>query len=236
MYRNKSDKELIKMWKNKKDKMAYKELKKRNKNMVYMFVNRYRSAPIPEEAIEAEAWSLFDQAVESYEPDKGAQFSTHLNFQLRKIDRYVKKYQNTARIPEALSGKIGEYDNKFNEMRKKKNRIPTDKEMSRELGIPETHIKRLKKSRRQDLFQGMYEGETELNNPEEKIDWILENSRDDLTMQEKQVFDHLTGYGGKRKIESKKEIARELNMSPGRVSQISNSIARKIKPQINKRF
>ena len=50
-----------------------------------------------------------------------------------------------------------------------------------------------------------------------------------LDGEEKAVMEHLLGYGGKRKLDSGKDIARALNMSPSKVSRIRGKIAKKIK-------
>jgi len=229
-----SDKELIERWKKKRDYMAYKQLKDRHKRMVYYTVNRYAAASVPRSALEAEGWKLFDDAVNNYKPNAGAKFSTYLNYQLRKLDRYTKKYQNIARIPEALSSKIGDYDRASQTIMKNKGRQPTHSEMSNALNMPVKQVKQLHKSRRGDLYEGKFEhADIELNI--EKGNWLLRELRDELNPQERQVYDHLIGHK-KQKITNKKKLAAKLNMSPGRISQITRSIAVKIKPHLNKRL
>lgn len=230
-----SDKELIESWKKKRDYMAYQQLKRRHKNMVYKMVNRYKAANIPQTALEAKAWTLFDDAVQKYKPTKGAKFSTYLNYQLRKLDRYTKKYQNVARIPEALASKIGDYDRASNKLTKKLNRQPTHGEMANALDMPVKHVKQLHKSRRGDLYEGKFEDTDMIEEMSLKTDWLLRELRDELSPQEKKVYDYLIGHN-KKKVTSKKKLARKLGMSPGRVSQITRSIATKIQPHLHKRL
>ncbi len=229
-----SDKELIERWHRKKDRMAYKQLKKRHKNMVYYMVNRYKAANVPQQALEAEAWKLFDDAVKNYNPKAGAKFSTYLNYQLRKLDRYTKKYQNVARIPEALASKIGDYDRASQQLTTQLGRQPTHREMSRTMNMPVKHVRQLHKSRRGDLYEGKFE-QVDIMGPSGKGDWLLKELRDELNPQEKRVYDHLIGYK-KRKITNKKKLARKLGLSPGRVSQITRNIALKIDPHLKQRL
>lgn len=231
-----SDEDLIKRWKKQRDYSAYTELKNRNRGMVFQYVNRYKAASVPQSALEAEAWKLFDDAVNDFSPTAGAKFSTYLSYQLRKLDRYTKKYQNIARIPEALAGQIGDYDRAYNQYVSKHKKAPTHKQMSKLTGMPISHVKRLHTSRRQDLFEGMYEGNIqERLDLEESTKWLLVELRDELTPQERQVYDYLIGHN-KPQITSKKELSQRLKMSPGRVSQITRNIAIKLKPHLQKRL
>lgn len=225
-----TDEDLIRDWKQRRNLMSYKALKNRHSGMVHQMVNRYAASSVPRTSLEAEAWKNFDEAIERFNPDAGAKFSTFLNYQIRKIDRHTKKYQNIARIPEALSAKIGDYDRHFQEQSMALKRQPTQKEMSKILGMPPKHIKQLVESRRSDLWEGKFEGEHEQTIAD---NWLLEELREELNPQEQGVYDHLIGYK-KRKITNKKELAAKLGMSPGRISQITRNISDKIGPHLKK--
>lgn len=227
------DNELIARWKHQRDITAYRQLKSRHKKMVFLYVNKYNGSPVPKEAREAEAWKYFDDAVQNYDPHSAAEFSTYLDYQLRKIDRFVKKHQNVARIPEALAGKIGDYNRTSQQMAQQLGRQPTHHEMSKAMDMDVKHIKQLHKSLRGDLFEGKFESETDQNS--EELDWLLVDLRDELNEQEKRVYDHLIGYKVPQ-ISNKQELAIKLNISPGRLSQITGSIAKKIHPHLNKRL
>ena len=229
-----SDEELIKDWKSTRNLSSYTQLKNRHKGMVFQSVNTYSAASIPRASLEAEAWTLFDDAVENFKDSAGAKFSTYLNFQLRKLDRHTKKYQNIARIPEALAGKIGDYERANLELSQKLQRQPTHKELAVSMGMPVKHIQQIHKSLRSDLFEGKFEGQQQENPLQAKHDqWLLEELREELQGQEQEVYDYLIGYK-KRKITNKKELAAKLNMSPGRISQITGNIAKKLEPHLKK--
>lgn len=225
-----TDEELIRDWKKTRNIMSYRQLKNRHSGMVHGMVNRYSASSVPRTSLEAEAWKNFDEAVERFDPDAGAKFSTFLNYQIRKIDRHTKKYQNIARIPEALSAKIGDYDRHFQEQSLKLKRQPTQKEMAKLMGIPQKHVKQLVESRRSDLWEGKFEGEHEQTIAD---NWLLEELREELNPQEQEVYDYLIGFR-KKKISNKKDLAKKLNMSPGRISQITRNISTKIQPHLKK--
>lgn len=228
-----SDESLIERWKQHNDYSAYRKLKDKNRGMVMQSVNTYRAANIPSSSLEAEAWTLFDDAVNNFKSTEGAKFSTYLNYQLRKLDRHTKKYQNVARIPEALAGKIGNYDRVSHELAEKNKKQPTHQEMAKALGMSVKHVKQLHTSRRGDIYESWGEEDGGINY-DERTNWLLVELRDELTDQERRVYDHLIGYNTKM-ITNKRELATKLGMSPGRISQITGDISRKISPHIKKK-
>lgn len=233
-----TDNDLIDRWKKFRDQSAYNELKRRHTGMVMMTVNRYSAAPIPRGALEGETWMLFDDAVNSYSNKAGAQFGTHLNYHLRKLDRYTKKYQNVARIPENLSSRIGEYDRVKGDMARQLGRQPTVAEISKQMKWSKSNINRLEKSRRQDLFEGGFEGVggIETVNNAQNTNAIFSEIREELDPSEQKVFDHLIGHGNTPVISSKKVLARKLNISVGRISQITTNIAKKMQPHLSSAY
>lgn len=230
-----SDEDLLNNWKHKNDYGSYRKLKDRHKGMVMQAVNMYRAANIPTASLEAEAWTLFDDAVNNFKTNKDAKFSTYLNYQLRKMDRHTKKYQNVARIPEALSGKIGEYDRFVGDFAQKNGKQPTYSEIAKGLGMKVKHVKQLNMSRRADVYESRGVS-TEGIDQDERINWILVDLREELGPQEQMVYDHLVGHGGVKPISNKRDLAKKLNMSPGRISQITTDIAKKIQPHLKKKI
>lgn len=235
IYNSADDKELIDQWREKKDKRAYEELKDRHSGMVHQFINKYKAANVPTPALEAKAWSKFDDAVESYNPNKGAQFSTHLNYQLRKLDRFTKKYQNIGRIPEEKARRIGDLQRVEQELEYEQNEQPTPEDISDRIGWEPEEVEELQNVQRQDLYKGKFEGETlDEENLLQKADWILEQGRDELSGRERDLYDHIIGYGNKEQITSTQELAQRFNISPGRISQMKRSIGKKLKPHFRR--
>jgi len=230
--KDKDDPDLVDMWNKKNHQPAYDELMNRHEGMVYSQSNKYRASPVPQPALESQAWQHFDDAVKTYKPDKGAKFSTHLNYRLRKLDRYNKTYQNMARIPEDLAYKIGDHDRVEDNLQQSLGRQPTNKELADGMGEDTSAVRRLRKARRQDLYQGQYEGEQDdpdVDTPETQS--LIKDIRAELKPQEQEVYDHLTG---ENRHTNKTELARKLGMSPGRLSQITGSIAKKMKPHLQR--
>ena len=228
------DPELIDRWQAHRDEPAYDELKNRHGNMVYHQANRYRASSVPQPAIEGQAWNLFDQAVDDYDPSKGAKFPTYLNYRLRRLDRFNKKYQNIARIPEQTARKIGDVQTASESLQQSQNKMPSAEDIAQEAGVEPDMVEQIQKLQRKDLYEGQYEGQQLQEGTDEKANKLLHDIRGELAGQEREVFDRLTGMGGAEKVDSKKELARQIGLSPGRVSQITSEIARKIKPHLHR--
>lgn len=227
-----TDEELIEQWKKTRNRSAYSTLKQRHSGMVYQKVNMYTAAQIPRASLESQAWILFDDAINGFKPGMGAKFSTYLDIQLRKLDRHTKKYQNIGRIPESLAGRIGEYQSAIDHLGQKLKRQPHHHEVASHMNMEVKHVKQLHKSLRGDLFEGKFEGE-EHKRQEQDMEWLLEDLRDELSPQEKEVYDYLIGHN-KPRMTDKKALAKKLGISPGRLSQITKSISIKLDPLIKK--
>lgn len=235
IYTTADDKELIEKWNEERDQRAYDELKDRHSGMVHQFINKYKAANVPTAALKAKAWGKFDDAVESYDPSKGAQFSTHLNYQLRKLDRFTKKHQNIGRIPEEKARRIGDLQRVQQELEYEQNEQPTAEDISDRIGWDTDEVEELQNVQRQDLYEGKFEGETlDEDDLLQKADWVLEQARDELSGRELELYDHIIGHDNTRQITSTQELAREFGVSPGRISQMKRSIGKKLKPHFRR--
>jgi len=76
-----------------------------------------------------EAKKLTILALNSYNPEL-AQMNTHLINYLKKIQRYVIKYQNVAHIPEPRAMRIGLYHTMYDNLESEKGREPTIPELA----------------------------------------------------------------------------------------------------------
>jgi DNA-directed RNA polymerase sigma subunit (sigma70/sigma32) len=229
-----TDQELIQAWKTRRSQSSYDELKRKYKNMVFKAVNTYRAASVPTMALELEAWKLFDDAVNTYDVNKRAGFSTHLTYRLRRLDRFTKKYQNVGRIPEARAAQIGQLDRATGQLQQKLGQPPSHTQVAKHLGWNPKQVKELHGLRRGDLFEGIMEHESRgIGGVSDRAQWILKSFREELNPQEKRVYDYLIGHNT-RKVTNTHQIAQKMGLSPGRVSQIRGQIARKLKPKLQR--
>lgn len=230
------DDALIRRWRSSRDLQSYNELRSRHSGLIFKQVNTYASSGVPRPALEAEANKLFDDAVNNYKPTSAASFSTFLVYYLKRLDRYNRKNQDTARIPEALSLRIGEHDRVRNQLAEELMREPTPQEIAKQMGMSKSRVMQLQNSRRQDLYEGGFEGQTTNHSLRAANMHALHDLGEELTGQEKEVYEYLTGLNGKPKITNKIALAKKLGMSPGRISQITSSISKKLQPKVNRRL
>jgi DNA-directed RNA polymerase specialized sigma subunit len=95
--------------------------------------NKFKSAPLPNSAIESQAKILTLKAFETYDPSK-SQLNTHVTNHLKHLQRYVLEYQNIGKIPEHRGLAIGKYQTVFDNLKEDLGREPTDMELADNLG------------------------------------------------------------------------------------------------------
>ena len=129
-----------------KDPAVLSELIRELMPMIKSAVTKYREAPIPDSALEAEAILLAKQAIETYDPNKQASIGTHVYNYLKKLYRFTSKYQNVGRIPEARVSLINTFKETHDRLRSELGREPLVDELAKELQIPVVGISQLSRA------------------------------------------------------------------------------------------
>lgn len=182
---------------------------------------------MPPSAIRAEFTRSLIESLKRYDPKSGAAISTYATWYLKKSQRYITTYQNTARISEERIYKIRKFKTALAELRDTLEREPTDIEVAKKLGWKEAEVALLDTELRNDLNSSMFETDPTVVMP----------SRDKETMkffvyelnpEEALVYRHLLGMG-KPKITDVNVLAEKLGEPVHKLYRIRNSIARKLK-------
>lgn len=201
--------------------------------LVQKQINIYRNkVPIPPAAIEAEFNNHLVTALRTYDPNRGAKLSTHVHNQLKRGRRFITKYQNIGGIPETRSYKITEFRTARTELEDKLGMDPTSHQLADELGWNVREVERLMAEDRRDLPTGLFrsaEGEqydpaVQFPSREMEVIRLMPYSLDN---DEKAVFEYTFGLSGKPMLKPG-QIAKEMNMSPSRVSRIRAKLANKV--------
>src|SRR3972149_12218684 len=79
--------------------------------------------------------NLAVDALKSYDPNRGATFSTHLHNQLRRVSRTNKRRQNLGRIPEQPASYIGKIDAAREELADEMGADPTHQPIAERMNI-----------------------------------------------------------------------------------------------------
>ena len=186
--------------------------------------------PLQKPVLQAEANRLAISGLRKYDPNK-AQINTFLGWQLQSMNRFVRQRQNVSRITEERAGLIGDKNRAFARLRDKLGREPTLLELADEMQRPVKTVEKLLQEERADLLaSGAEENPFIIDTPKERR--VLRLIRFELTAAESRVFDYITGTGTLPQIQSTNEIAKREGWTPSKVSQLKNSIGRKMRKYI----
>jgi DNA-directed RNA polymerase specialized sigma subunit len=229
MYNKEQELELWKRWKISKNQYELSELIKSFQPLINKEVNKY-SGNLDRNLYYAEALKLFMQALESYDPNRGAALATHITSYMNKLYRFNLTYQNVGRIrSERRPLQITAYHNTMTVLEDKFGRPPTTNEVAEEMQLPHKEVARIRKDLRKDLsldetFDSVGLGPK--SNP--MYDRMMQIYHFETTPEEKLVLEYLQGIGGKPIVSSNIDIAKRLNMTPNRVSKMRTKLYKKI--------
>ncbi len=231
--RNKLQQHEMEMWRKwqkngqkKKDlRPLLKSLKPFVNRRANIFANRLRD--IPPAAVRAEFTNQTVQALQTYDPNRGAKLTTHIGHQLKKAQRFVTTYQNVGRIPENRIYKIRELHDAEQHLDEKLGRSPTQLELADKLKWSPRQVDVLQREVRKALPTGKFEQDRDpFTVVPSRQKEILRMLPYDLNSDERQVFEHIYGVGGKPVL-GPGAIAKKLGMSAPKVSRLKKSIAGK---------
>lgn len=181
--------------------------------------------PIQKEVLHAHATDITVKGLRKFDPSR-AQMKTLLTNELRSMQRFVMQHQNISRITEDRAKKIGQYQRATQSLTETLNRPPTAQEMADHMLVSVKTITRMQGEIREDhLASGAMEDPFLEETPRSRE--VLQLIVYELTPTEMQVFEYLTGYGGKPKL-APGAIAKKLGWSGPKVSQVKNGIAKKV--------
>ena len=195
-----------------------------NKRLIEYEASKY-SRFVPQYVVVAEAYKLARKAAESYDPNSGVKFSTHLTNQLKKLSRISTQFGSTVRLPENKQFKLQRLNNMQLELKDKLDREPTAQELADALGIPLKEVNYLQQHRQKEVnLSNVLYTPTFVDNGND--DW-LHFVYHDLSPTDKIIFEHKTGFGGKQHL-TNEELAKKLNMSASTINNRAKIIADKI--------
>lgn len=190
-------------------------------------VNRYSSANVHRPAMEARADQLMIKSLETYDPSK-AQLNTHMEGNLRSLDRYTKQRQNFSRVTESRLSIVGDYGRARAELYDDLGREPTSVEIADHLKISRKQVEKLELELKSDQVGSMVPDTQDAFVSDDALDKeVAELLHTTLSPEEQLVWEYMTGTGGKPQINKGSEIAKRLGWSNAKVSQRKKSIEQK---------
>lgn len=194
--------------------------------------NEWKAPAVSQSAFKAELKKHFIDALKSYDPNMGTALNTHVQYRLQKAKRYNAKYQNVGYIPEGQAEHIGDIQSAQNELTEDLGRAPTPAEIGTHLGLPETKVKGILKSLRNDIPSSRFESDpTEIGTAREHdvIRLMGHSPTDYFTAEEAKVFNHIFGINGHKKITDTTTLASTIGVSQPKISRLKTGIANKIR-------
>lgn len=185
---------------------------------------------IPEPTIRADLENRFAKAVKTYDPGKGTQLATHVNWHLRGTHGFIVQNQNLGRIPENQVSKIRQYVTTSHQLQERLGGLPDDVAVASKMNWSPTQVKKLRRGMRRDLTTAAFDVPIGGVTPSRwnEIKELLPGELDD---KEKYVFRHTVGVGGAKLIPAQ-DMAKHLGVSGAAISRARAAVARKLEKYI----
>lgn len=217
--RKQRDIELFHEYKKTGSKEALGKLVNQISPLIYGEVQR-QSGTLPNTALSALGKSWAIKAINTYDPSRGTQLSTHVVGYLRKIRRMNYKFQNAARLPENLQLQYHLWDKALQDLKDKLNRDPTEEEMAQAMGWSKAQVIKYRNSLYEDLVESASAKPFEtIQFNENKI--LLDHIMDQLTPEEKTIWEY-------SKQLSSDELAKKLNINVNRLNYLKSKLKAKV--------
>jgi len=169
------------------------------------------------------------QAVKGYDPSRGTQLNTYMMGQMQSLNRIARQRRTMSHVPENVYLNRRALEQAAAEYREKYGRDPSDKSLADMTGITVNQIKRSRQGQA-TLPQSRSisdKGDTTIEAPRDYLDVWTDYVYNDLDDIDRKIFEGVSGYNG-APIRSKKDIAKELKLSPAAVSYRVGKITSKL--------
>lgn len=210
--------------------------------LINSVTNRYvASSNLPRAAVKGQVMRRYVNAVETFDPTRGAQLSTHVTNNLgQRMGRYIQRYANIGRIPDDRSWLIGTLKQREAELTEMHGRPPSDAELADDvlISMPDLSALRqktvtpkmvgtLRRELRSDFLaeSAGHEGSLPGNSLVEQQAAFLHGS---LNPEQQLILEHTFSGFGKPVIEDPMRLAQTLNMSPQKVRGLKKQIEKKL--------
>jgi DNA-directed RNA polymerase specialized sigma subunit len=188
-------------------------------------VNRWAGG-LSRDVLEMQAKVLAAEAIKTYNPAMGAALGTHVTNRLQKLSRVVYTHTNALRLPEHKTISMASFAVAQDALRSNLGREPTHIELGDHLGWTTQRVSEFQKAydRKELLTSGEFNPAqfTVADENDPMVGFVFH----DMGPQHQQVFEHLTGYGGKEVL-SNPALMKKFNLTQGQLSYMKRQITDK---------
>jgi len=218
--RSSKDVELWNQWKKTGDRTDLGALFKQVEPIIQKEVSRWATGPVARPVLNIEAKKLSLKAFQNFDP-QASRLNTHLTNNLKGLSRIVYTYANPARLPEHQTLKLGNFLSVKHDIEEGLGREATTQELADGLAWSNNEVARLQGELRTgySTSQPTPQGFDRFTADRTMLDFIY----NDLMDQDKLVFEHTTGYGGKAILPAK-DLIRITGMTQGQISHSKRRI------------
>lgn len=167
--------------------------------------------------LQIKAKVLAVEAIKTYNPKAGTNLATHVINRLQKLSRTVYTHTQAARLPEHKALGMTTFTIAQKQLQDNLGREPTTVELSDHLGWAKTRTQEFQRAynRKELLSSGEF-------NPAsfpitDQYDPLIDYVYFDMAPQKQELFEHLTGYGGKQ-ILGTKQLMTRFGLTQGQLS------------------
>jgi len=232
----------IQRWQKDPNAEDFEWLYNRHQPLIYSAGERYiRSSQLPKAAVRGHMVQHYASALQDYDPERGAQFKTHLFNKMRRTGRYLQKYTNVGKIPEDRAGLIPLFKARQEALTDLFGRRPSNTELADDMlieaqDIPELMNKKispkivgtLKREVRDDLVAEQPGGSTTLA-ADSDLQRQIVFLHGSLSPQQQVVLEHTFEGFGKPIIDDPVDLAKVVGMSPQKIRALKRQIQNKVK-------
>ena len=216
------------LWKKKPTKNNLNILLKKYSGILHRELPKYKGN-LPLGILKSYGKKFMLDAFKTYNPKKG-KLANHIAINLQRLHRVNYETSGTLRMSEELQSGVNLYKTAYNSLLNKYMREPTIEELSDKLNWSKSKVIRTKNALRKEIAHSTLEvAPATIQTQDPIIDYIYE----DLSPEEKIVFQYRTGYNNSPILNISK-IAKKVKLSPSKISKMALGIAKKITNEINK--
>ncbi|MGD9209331.1 MAG: sigma-70 domain-containing protein [Desulfobacteraceae bacterium] len=207
---------LWRQWNKTKNDADLQALLKALQPLINQQITRWGSS-LSRQTLEIKAKILAVEAIKSYNPNVGATLATHVTNRLQKLSRLVYTHTQATRLPEHKALSMATFNIAQKQLQDNLGREPTNMELADHLGWTKTRTEEFQRAynRKELLSSGEFNPASfpivDVYDP--TIDYVYF----DMDPHKQQLFEHITGYGGKPILNNTQLMSR-FNLTQGQLS------------------